>query len=199
MSAEPMYVQLVWEDPITGELKRPLLAPPIAIGRDLDQMPEHLGEHSVSRLKLADTQISRFHALLTVVNHQLYVTDQSTNGTFLNGRLIRPGIQQPLSSKDTLRIGSYKITATLKRENDHDVTEQNREQTHFPQQPNPLHKNKLLVWLIGALVLLFMGVGAWIVVSTLLERSRPRVPVTSTPTSRVLTNPSFFSVITEHH
>jgi pSer/pThr/pTyr-binding forkhead associated (FHA) protein len=177
-----MYVQLTWEDPVTGELQRSLLAPPIALGRDLQQMPEQLGEKAVSRLELADSQISRFHALITVANSQLYVTDQSTNGTFLNGRPIRPGIQ-PLSSKDTLRIGPYKITASLVRENDIDATEQNREQTNIPQLSHSLHKNVLVVWLIGALVLLFMGVGAWVLVSTLLENSRPRVPTTATPTS----------------
>jgi pSer/pThr/pTyr-binding forkhead associated (FHA) protein len=179
-----MYVQLMWEDPVTGDLQRPLLAPPIALGRDLQQMPEQLGEKPVSRLELADSQISRFHALITVANSQLYVTDQSTNGTFLNGRPIRPGIQ-PLSSKDTLRIGPYKITATLVRENDIDATEQNREQTNIPQLSHSLHKNVLVVWLIGALVLLFMAVGAWVLVSTLLENSRPRVPTTTTPTSRL--------------
>ncbi len=174
-----MYVQLMWEDPVTGELHRPILAAPIALGRDKEQMPEQLGEQLVSRLELADNQISRFHALITIANHQLYVTDQSTNGTFLNGRPIRPGIQ-PLSSKDTLRIGPYKITATLRLENDLDATEQNREQTNFSQQPPSLHKNALAIWLIGAGVLLFMGVGAWVLASTLLQRSRPRVP---SPTS----------------
>ncbi len=178
----------MWEDPVTGDLHKPILAAPIALGRDREQMPEHLGEQLVSRLELADNQISRFHALITVANHQLYVTDQSTNGTFLNGRPIRQGIQ-PLSSKDTLRIGPYKITATLKQENDIDATEQNREQTNFPQQPRSLHKNMPAMWLIGALLLLFMGVGAWLLVSTLLERSRPRVPATQSPTSsRALPN-----------
>lgn len=182
MSTEPMYVQLMWEDPLTGELQQPLLAAPVAIGRDTDQMPEQLGEQPVSRLTLNHQQISRFHALITVVNQQLYITDQSTNGTYLNGRPIRQGLQ-PLSSKDTLRIGPYKITATLRRDNDLDATEQNREQTNFPQQSNPHQKNTLMVWLIGAGVLLFMGVGAWVLVSTVLENSRPRVPATPTPTS----------------
>jgi hypothetical protein len=169
---------------VSGELKRPLLVPPIAIGRDKEQMPEQLGEQSVTCLELADTQISRFHALITLVNQQLYVTDQSTNGTFLNGRPIQKA-PQPLSSKDTLRIGSYKLIATLKRESDLDITEQNREQTNIYGQTNSLHKNTLVIWLIGIGVLLFMGIGAWVLVSTLLDRSRPRVPATSTSGSSV--------------
>ncbi len=179
-----MFVQLLWEDPTTGELKRPLLTPPIAIGRDTEQMPEELGDAPVSRLELADNQISRYHALITVANNQLYITDQSTNGTFLNGRPIRPGIQL-LSSKDTLRIGPYKITATLVGENDLDATEQNREQINTPQPANSLHKNTLVIWLIGGCVLLFMGLGAWLLVSTLLERSRPRPTAIPTSTSNL--------------
>lgn len=192
MSAEPLYVQLTWEDPVTGKSQQPLLAAPIAIGRDTEQMPEQLGEQPVSRLELADKQISRYHALITVANRQLYITDQSTNGTFLNGRPIRPGLQ-PLSSKDTLRIGSYKMTANLIRHGDLDATEQNREQTNLSGPANALQKNSLVVWVVGGAVLLFMGGGAWLLGSTLLERSRPRVPATPTPTSHQL--PSKRSVL----
>lgn len=177
-----MYVQLMWEDPATGELKQPLLTPPIAIGRDTEQMPEELGDIPVSRLELADNQISRYHALITVANNQLYITDQSTNGTFLNGRPIRPGIQ-PLSSQDTLRIGPYKITATLVGENDLDATEQNREQANIAQPANSLPKNTIVIWLIGGCLLLLMGLGAWLLVTTLLERSRPRPSVSPTSTN----------------
>jgi hypothetical protein len=49
-----------------------------------------------------------------------------------------------------------------------------------------VQKNMLMVWLIGGLVLLLMGVGAWVVVSSLLERSRPRVPVTPSSKSGTL-------------
>lgn len=187
MSAEPMYVQLMWEDPETGELQQPLLTAPIAIGRETDQMPEQLGGQTVSRLELANKEVSRYHALITVVNQQMYITDQSTNGTFLNGQPLRPGTQ-PLSSRDTLRIGSYKMTASLIRNNDLNATQQNRTSasTNLTGQANAVQKNMLMVWLIGGLVLLLMGVGAWVVVSSLLERSRPRVPVTPSPNSGTL-------------
>jgi hypothetical protein len=183
MSAKPLYVQLIWEDTETGESQQPILAPPIAMGRELDQMPENLGEQAVSRLELANKQVSRFHCLITVVNHQLYVTDRSANGTFLNGQPLRPG-NHPFSSKDTLRIGSYKIIASLVRDNDLDSTEINREHTHF-QKGSSLPSNALVIWLVGGLVLVLMGIGAWFLVSTLLERSRPRVPEAPTPVSSV--------------
>jgi hypothetical protein len=165
----------MWEDPETGEMQQPLLMPPIAIGRELDQMPEQVGGQKVSRLELASKEISRYHTLITVANQQMYITDQSTNGTFINGQPLRPGIQ-PLSSKDTLRIGPYKMTAALIREGDMDATEHNREQTNLSGQANSAQKNMMMVWVIGAVVLLLMGVGAWLLASTLLERSRPQVP-----------------------
>ncbi|AOY79892.1 MULTISPECIES: FHA domain-containing protein [Moorena] len=173
--AEPIYIQLTWEDPETGELKKPVLRPPIAVGRENDHLPEHLAGQSVSHLVLLDKEISRYHALITVANTQLYITDRSANGTFINGRKIRSGIQ-PFSSKDTLRIGPYKITATLKRENDLNATAQNFDQTSLLGEKsvtNSLPKNKPVVWLIGLVVLLIMGVGTWFVVSGLLEGLKP--------------------------
>lgn len=184
MSAEPMYVQLTWTDPETGEIQQPLLMAPIAIGREADQLPEHVGGQKITRLELASNEISRYHALITVANQQMYITDQSTNGTFLNGQPIRPGTQ-PLSSKDTLRIGSYKITANLIREGDLNATQRNRENTNLSGPANSTQKNMLMVWVIGTVVLLLMGVGAWLLASTFLERSRPRVPQSPAPKSSV--------------
>lgn len=177
-----MYIQLMWEDPETGELQQPLLMAPIAIGRETEQMPETVGGQKVSRLELASKEISRYHALITVANQQIYITDQSSNGTFLNGQPMRPGIQ-PLSSKDTLRMGPYKMTASLVREADLNATEQNRDRTNISGQGNSAQKNMMMIWVIGGVVLLLMGVGAWLLVSTLLERSRPRVPESPAPRS----------------
>ncbi|MGJ3245074.1 MAG: FHA domain-containing protein [Elainellaceae cyanobacterium] len=177
MSTDPLYVQLTWEDPITGKVQRPVLSPPIAIGRDTEQMPETVGDRTVSRLTLEHRQVSRFHASITLVNYQLYVTDRSANGTFLNGQLLRQG-SQPFSGKDTLRIGPYKITASLVQGRDLD----NATELTVPDQGNLSHRselphrNTLLVWLVGAGVMLVMAAGAWWLVSDLLTRSRPRVP-----------------------
>lgn len=177
-----MYVQLTWEDPETGQLNQPLLAAPIAMGRALDQMPEQLGDRPVTRLEFDHQQISRFHALITVVDSQLYVTDQSANGTFLNGRPIRQG-SQPLSSKDTLRIGPYKITANLVREKDVNATELTAQNQTTVKPSRPLPNNPIAIWAIGIGILVLMGVGGWVTVSMLLERSRPQ-PLEA-PTSRM--------------
>lgn len=178
-TSETVYVQVVWEDTTTGEIQQPLLAAPVAIGREQDQMPEQLGDKTVSRLELLNKEVSRFHALITVANSQLYITDRSANGTFLNGRQIRSG-SQPFSSKDTIRIGPYKIVVMLMGEGDPNATALNRDRTVAEQLP-ALHKNTMVIWLIGAVVLVLMGLVAWGLVGTLLERSRPQVPDTPAP------------------
>ncbi|MBE9125416.1 FHA domain-containing protein [Coleofasciculus sp. LEGE 07081] len=181
-----MYIQLRWEDPETGEVKRSLLVAPIAVGREADQMPEQWGGRAVSRLELVHQEISRFHALISVENNKLYVTDQqSANGTFLNGRRVRQSTQ-PFGSKDTLRIGPYKMTATLMRENDLNATAQNPDQSNLSPPVKSLSKNTLIVWTIGVGVLLLAGFGAWAAFSALLEQSRPQVPTTPTPKTSYL-------------
>jgi pSer/pThr/pTyr-binding forkhead associated (FHA) protein len=177
MSNDPIYVQLSWEDPATGKLQRPLLAPPIAIGRDMEQMPEILGDSVVSRLALENRQVSRFHALITLANYQLYVTDRSANGTFLNGQALRQG-SQPFSSKDTLRIGPYKITASLVRGRDLDNATEltSPDAGSLTQETSTPLKNTLFVWLIGGAIMIIMAYGAWLLAYEIFRRLRPRPP-----------------------
>lgn len=180
-----MYIQLTWEDPETGEVKRSLLAAPIAIGRELDQMPEYWGGESVSRLELANPEISRFHVLITVANNQMYITDQrSANGTFLNGRPLRQA-NQPISFKDTLRMGPYKMTATLVHSNDLNATAQSPNVSSFTPSVKSIPQKKMVIWAIGIGVLLLTTFGAWAVASTILERSRPQPSPTSPSSSRL--------------
>lgn len=176
MSADPTYIQLTWEDPITNELQQPLLTAPIAIGREIEAVPQKLSDESVSRLKLASKQVSRFHALITIANNQLYITDHSANGTFLNGRRISKNTQ-PFSSKDTLRIGPYKIMATIKADSDLNATELNRDQTGLAHKSSStdLQEGKLMMGLIGLVVLVIMSFGAWFAVNSLLQHSRPQI------------------------
>ena len=189
MSADPKYIQLTWEDPITNELQQPLLSAPIAIGREIEPIPQKISNESVSRLKLASKQVSRFHALITVANNQLYITDRSANGTFLNGRRISK-TAQPFSNKDTLRIGPYKIMATIKADSDLNATELNRDQTGFPHKSGPtdLQEGKLMMGLIGVVVLVIMGFGTWFSVNSLLKHSRPQINPNSATEGSLLIN-----------
>lgn len=188
MSAKSVYVQLSWQDPETDEFQQRLLSPPIAIGRDTDQMPAQLDGQTVAHLGLTDRQISRFHALITVINHRLYILDQSANGTFLNGQPIRQK-RQPFSSQDTLRIGPYKITVAMQQEQDLNATEltgrteRSNYQRGADQHTKSPDQNTMVIWLIGIVVLVVIGIGTWFLVRTLLEQARPRAPGASTSTS----------------
>jgi hypothetical protein len=180
--AEPLYIQLTWEDPENGTSQQPILNAPVAIGRETEQMPECLGENPVSRLQLDHKQISRFHCLITVANYQMYITDKSANGTFLNGQLVGKG-SQPFSAKDTIRIGPYKITATLIREDDFNATEITRENSQKGNLNPSLSNNPLIMWLAGGFILLLMSLGTWLLISTVLNNSRPQIPEQPTDSS----------------
>ncbi|MEB3356199.1 MAG: FHA domain-containing protein [Synechococcales bacterium] len=179
MSNDPILVQLKWEDPTTGDVHTPSLKSPIAIGRETPQMPEQWGGEPVSRLELDHKQVSRYHALITVVNRQLFITDESANGTFLNGRRVLPK-GQSFTSQDTLRIGPYKITAAIVRSQGSNSTELNLEHSQVADLAAPASPNTLLIWLAGVAILLLMGLGTWGIISVLLDQSRPQLePETS--------------------
>ena len=117
-----MQVQLSWEDPVTGEQWQPVFILPVALGRKLDQMPTTFEGQQVARTVLNSKQISRFHALIAIVNGQLVITDKSVNGIYVKDRWIRQS-SEPLASGDTLKIGPYSITFTLLPETESESTE----------------------------------------------------------------------------
>lgn len=173
--SENLYIQLIWEDPITSELNQPLLIPPIVIGREKNEMPENLGSHQVSQVELIHKQVSRFHALITVANEQMYITDKSSNGTHLNGRQIPKG-SQPFSSKDTIRIGPYKITAILVTDKQKNNTEINREINNPSGAVNQVKKNTIFLWIIGAVTMFLLATGVGFSVKGILDNLRPQLP-----------------------
>jgi|GEM_PF-1161089 len=177
--AEPSpYLQLTWEDPTTREAQQLSFTPPLAIGRELGQMPETLSGQSVSRLELRHPQVSRFHALITHSQQQLYIQNNSANGTFLNGRLL-PGDRHPLFSHDTVRIGPYKITVTLLQGDEANSTELTHPALPRSLPVPPSSRQQLLVWFAGIGLLLLMGFSTWAIAHAILERSRPTVEPTS--------------------
>jgi pSer/pThr/pTyr-binding forkhead associated (FHA) protein len=108
MTQSPWHIRLQWQDPMTGDTMMPRLAPPIALGREFNRMPnEHQGSR-VSRLVLSSSQVSRYHALIAVVNGQLVIQDQnSSNGTLVNGQTQS---SVTLQTGDVVKIGPYEIT-----------------------------------------------------------------------------------------
>jgi pSer/pThr/pTyr-binding forkhead associated (FHA) protein len=174
MSGDPFVIQLSWEDPTTGEPIQASFQAPIAIGRESSQMPEQLGSQRVTHLELVHKHVSRWHALITIVNRQLYITDKSANGTFLNGRRV-PKNGQAFLPKDTLRIGPFKITATISSAGDTVSTELNPENSRVSKVEMGPSPNAVLIWLVGGVILLLIGGGIWLVARVLLNEARPEV------------------------
>ncbi|MFM7559241.1 FHA domain-containing protein, partial [Cylindrospermopsis raciborskii] len=109
-----MQIKLVSENKITQEQVEQVFNLPIAIGRDLSALPPNLNNEPVSPIVLLDNnrQISRFHAQIRLNNNRVYLEDQSSNGTKVNGKLlVKQG--QVLNTGDTIVIGGYTITVVI--------------------------------------------------------------------------------------
>lgn len=82
--------ELPSEIPVTGTL---------FIGRDV-----------TAQVSLRHPQVSRRHAVVTVADGQVKLRDLgSSNGTFLNGRRLAPGVRNPLTIGDAIDIGPYSL------------------------------------------------------------------------------------------
>lgn len=107
-----MQIQLSWEDPVTGEMRQPVFNIPVALGREIGQMPTSIDGQPVSRAVFRSEEISRFHALISSVGGQMSIADRSANGTFLNGKKI-VGATKPIANGDTIQIGPYSLAIGL--------------------------------------------------------------------------------------
>lgn len=172
MSGEAIAIQLSWQDPDTGESQYASRQLPVAIGREASKMPVQLEHLPVSHLELEHQQVSRCHAVISMVNRQLYITDKSANGTFLNGRLLEQG-GEVLTPKDTIRIGPYKLTAVVVNSKDANSTELNHDYSHVAKGELSAEPNAILGWVLGGGVLLVLGIGLWFVAQALLNQARP--------------------------
>ncbi|MCS7030088.1 MAG: FHA domain-containing protein [Gloeomargarita sp. SKYG116] len=172
---ETIYVQLTWNDPQTGAVTQHTYTPPIAIGREYEQMPSRLGGKTVNRVVLPDRQISRFHALITSSGGQVILTDRSANGTELNGERLHQA-SRVLHGHDVIRLGSHRITITLATTNDPDATQINATTTGAPTTVTPKRSSSYTgLMIILALVLVIVAAAAaWTLVTTLLEQFRPK-------------------------
>jgi pSer/pThr/pTyr-binding forkhead associated (FHA) protein len=68
-----------------------------------------LGRGAESPLPLDGTGISREHLRLHAEGDKIFVTDLSSNGTWLNTRRLTRGEPQPLTPSDTIKIPGFEI------------------------------------------------------------------------------------------
>jgi pSer/pThr/pTyr-binding forkhead associated (FHA) protein len=98
----------MWEDPVTGERKEPLLTVPIALGREFERLPTLLDDQRVSRVVLNSLEVSRYHASIELQPDGLTIIDRgSSNGIIINGQ---KQAQSQLDFGDTIKIGNYQIS-----------------------------------------------------------------------------------------
>lgn len=75
------------------------------VGRSSDA-----GQPQVDLGGFSEGGVSRRHAEITRSEGQVYVEDlNSSNGTFLNGVKLQPGLQHPLRPDDEVRFGSLRF------------------------------------------------------------------------------------------
>ena len=123
-----------------------------------------IGRDPSSDICVADTtmMVSRAHAVLRVKNNGQYtISDQSTNGTYVNGMRISSGVEVPVSRKDTI---NFAHVADL----------------DWSIIPNP--RNKLLI-ILGSVIggLLLLGAIFFGMYSIVKKMNQPETPVITTP------------------
>lgn len=174
MSGLPVLIRLSWDDPTTGASCHSVLQTPVAIGREAGQMPDQFGLQTISHLELDHKQVSRYHALITVINGQLHVTDKSANGTFLNGRPVQPD-GQFLTVKDTLRVGPFKLAVDWVHDRETNATELNPDRSQVVKPDLVSSPNTILIWLAGAGIFLGLTVGMVAIARILINQARPSI------------------------
>jgi pSer/pThr/pTyr-binding forkhead associated (FHA) protein len=66
----------------------------------------------LSRFQAIDLGVSRVHMVMQYKDGKFMIEDLgSVNGTFLNGRSIRPGKLEALSNADEIRLGQLRMYA----------------------------------------------------------------------------------------
>jgi len=79
-----------------------------------------LGRRPYNDIVIDNLAVSGEHAVLQMVGQDVYIEDQnSTNGTYINGRAVK---KQLLQHNDTVEIGKYKIKYLVEDSSDYEKT-----------------------------------------------------------------------------
>jgi len=69
-----------------------------------------IGRDKSNQLIIADSKVSRYHAIVTFENNIAYIKDtDSINGTYINGKQIPSGKKIKLTNGDKIKVGSTVI------------------------------------------------------------------------------------------
>ena len=69
-----------------------------------------IGRDKSNSVIIADTKVSKFHALISFKKDAAYVRDShSTNGTAVNGKTLTPGKDTELKQGDVIVVGSTEL------------------------------------------------------------------------------------------
>lgn len=107
-----MKIILTWEDPCNQELQKRSFPIPLGIGREPTRIPDTYEDHCLFKVVFKSREISSFHALIYLINNQLFIKDISTNGTRVNEKLLNKS-SCLLKNGDTLQIGPFQVSVTL--------------------------------------------------------------------------------------
>ncbi len=65
-----------------------------------------IGRDKSNQLIVADSKVSRYHALVTLENEEAYIKDtDSANGTYINNKKLSPGEKVKLNNGDKIKVG----------------------------------------------------------------------------------------------
>jgi pSer/pThr/pTyr-binding forkhead associated (FHA) protein len=79
-----------------------------------------LGRRPYNDIVIDNLAVSGEHAVLQMVGNEVFIEDQnSTNGTYINGRAVK---KQLLQHNDTVEIGKYKIKYLVEDSTDYEKT-----------------------------------------------------------------------------
>lgn len=102
-----MRIQLTWTDPTTGRQQQPTLETPIAIGKELAQMPSEINGNKVSRMVIRDSLIADYHILIDWQNQNAMLLDKSNgSGIQVNGEQVST---VKLENGDNINMGICQI------------------------------------------------------------------------------------------
>ena len=78
--------------------------------KNLSNKAISIGRDKSNQLIIADTKVSRYHAIVSFENDEAYIKDtDSSNGTFINGKQIERGRKIKLNNGDKIKVGNTVI------------------------------------------------------------------------------------------